>query len=242
MGAVMVGLLATDEAEGRVARASHVIATILQTDLDLAGWVGALLPLLALRRWVESLRLAVRFGGSCDVSAGVNWWQGDLSALRAHPVGAARAQRYTLGFRAAHEGVAEIDLCLARGFVLAGDLVLTVDTLRNRSRVLHGLLAVDTTELIREKVLEGPEGNLDRAPSRREVDLALKGVFEEVEYRWDTVGADGHVSDSTPGVLLSDLVLEADSALVGRGRHGWKDRVVGCVCSCGKERVCVGLI
>ena len=124
-----------------------------------------------------------------------------------------------------------VSLCLARGLVLAEDLVLTVDTLRNRSRVLPGLLAVGTTELIREQVLEGLEADFIRTPSRREVDLALQGVFEEIEDPWDTVGADGVVVNSADGVFLFGPVLEADSAHVRRERHGWNDCVGGCVCS-----------
>ena len=147
----MVRLLAADEAEKGVARAGDGVTAILQPDLDLAGGVRALLPLLSPRRRVESLRLAVGFGGSRGGIASVDFWrcQCGSPAFHAHPICATRATRHFLGLHAAHEGVAEVSLCLALGLVLfVGDLVFTVHTFRDGSRVLPGLLSVCEAELI----------------------------------------------------------------------------------------------
>ena len=72
MAAVMFCFLATDEAEGGVARAGHLIAAILQTDLDLARRVGAHLEIDPLSYCVESLRITVRFAGRLDGVANVD--------------------------------------------------------------------------------------------------------------------------------------------------------------------------
>jgi hypothetical protein len=88
--------------------------------------------------------------------------------------------RDTLALRAAHEGVAELDVRSAFTLVSGGGhLVLAVETLRDWCLVLLGLSEIRETKVWCEEVREGIEAEAYGTKARWEVNLVLEGRFEE---------------------------------------------------------------